>query len=123
MNAYSLRQKESESEEAFAKRILDMVRIGYHPEDRNQSQMAADFFVHGCRDAEAKRTVLNAEPKILQEAIRLMKQAIAADSIAFGKPARDRKPRNTEYSVRKTEAKESSDSDLEESVPLPPNAK
>ena len=55
MNGYSLRQKESESEEAFAKRILDIEHIGYYPEDRNQSQMAADFFVRGCRDAEAKR--------------------------------------------------------------------
>ena len=117
MSAYSLRQKENESEESFAKRILDMVRIGYHPEDRNQSQMAADFFVRGCRDAEAKRTVLNAEPKTLQEAIRLMKQAIAADSIAFGKPARDRKSRRPEYSVRKAEVKESSDSDSDPEEP------
>ena len=79
--------------------------------------MAADFIVRGCRDAKAKHMVLNEEPKTLQEAMRLMKKAIAANSIAFGKPVRDQKPCKPEYSVRKTECNKSSnsDSDIEES--------
>ena len=83
INARELRQQENESEEAFSKRVIKMVRIGYRDEgEATWNRMAIDTFIQGCSNSEAKTVVLNADPKGFPEAIRLMKQAVAADSIA-----------------------------------------
>ena len=76
INARELRQQENESEEAFSKRVIKMVRIGYLDEgEATWNRMAIDTFIQGCFNSEAKKVVLNANPKGLPEAIRLMKQA------------------------------------------------
>ena len=103
INARELCQQENESEEAFSKRVIKMVRIGYRDEgEATWKGMAIDTFIQGCSNSEAKKVVLNADPKGLPEAIRLMKQAVAADSIAQDKSNKSKKSRVPEYSVKQT---------------------
>ena len=71
-----------------------MVRIGYRDKgEATWNRMAIDTFIQGCSNSEAKKFVLNVDPKGLPEAIRLMKQATAAGSIAHDKSTKSKKSR------------------------------
>ena len=97
-------------EEAFSKRVIKMVCIHYRDEgEATWNRMAIDTFIQGCSNSEAKKVVLNADPKGLPEAIRMMKQAGAADSIAHDKSTESKKSRVPEYSVKHLWMKMSTD--------------
>ena len=108
INARELKQTEDESEEAFAKRLYKVIRMGYlHMGEVAMNQIAIDVFIQGCRNSEAKRAVLKDDPCNLSDAIQAMKQAIAADNIVTGKTRKDSaKQKSTEYSVKQTVVEE-----------------
>ena len=76
-NARDLKHTEDESEEAFAKPLYKVIRMGYqHMAEVAMNQVAIDVFMQGCCNSEAKRAVQKDDPCNLSDAIQAMKQAI-----------------------------------------------
>jgi hypothetical protein len=81
----SARQKEDKSIEEFSQRIY-FLTVDAYPEARQRTinEISVEAFLRGCRDKHAAEVSLEKEPQNVEEALRLMKSAVANHKALFG---------------------------------------
>ena len=86
----SLRQKQEESLEEFARRTQKLVNSGYQESlTETVNHVAKDAFVKGVKDKAALNVALNRNPLTMDEVHEYMREAVHNSRVAFGgtKPA------------------------------------